>query len=381
MSLNLNTTEGQDHASFDAGLLSAAINTSQTLMQQFSSGEESFDTEAIRAWHVPWCVVPSEEESRPSLADFRNHTVSRLTEQLQKEEMLRGKPSRDIQIFIRHWAHLLLRESVYLHGQTKFQEAAPSAATPAIMFERLRLVLRNIAFTGKPNTNTHIIAESPAHPEWENYKAIESKSKRGSVIRLLNVSSDVRNMAKNLLGTNINPTTNINDPSCVIVQNALPELLTIDRGLITEIDNPERKAIQEFLAQRPLNDHPSNDELVRITDLIGDLLVSIDTDTIFAQILAEQITKQEGRNAPDIADASVDDILKTYIDPAMHHENMTTSLAQRLPILRAQKDRAAQALENMYKNGAVTDRLMELYILALNASIGENVLLNMRGTF
>jgi hypothetical protein len=38
-------------------------------------------------------------------------------------------------------------------------------------------------------------------------------------------------------------------------------------------------------------------------------------------------------------------------------------------------------LENMYKNGAVTDRLMELYILALNASIGENVLLNMRGTF
>jgi hypothetical protein len=375
------------HALYDAGLLDATIATSSELTYQFSQPGDHFDTNALRAWRVPWCIVPTQQtDVQPTLDDYRIDLAGKITKVLQTKNMLNGgSPSRDINAFVHHWSYLFLKEAAYLHGKTPFQEKMFPHENAELLIRRVREPLRGIALKSGGKGTTYLVADSPAHPEWNNYKSKPVTSEQGSSVKVLAVSGDVRLLTTALLGNQINMASSTSDVASDVMREAGECLLSVNRDYIAEIDSPERKALQEFCMQHRNDPDISEQDRHLLFDLVSDLWVHIDEDSTIATSIAHEINALEGGNLPSIEDGPIPDLLNIFIVPYLDRPEAAAELERRLPILKfiamrslmeenadsRHVDIVIDALNRLFRTCRTTSRWAELYMHAHNLRKGK----------
>ncbi len=368
------------HALYDAGLLDAAMTMNADLTIRLSKNIGEFDPEAVRAWRVPWCVVPTQQtDARPTIHDYRNNLVDKMLHVLhQKSAITSAQPARDIQILVSHIAHFAIRDSVNFHGKTTFQESVFPQENANMILQRMRDTLRGVVMSGSGRGNSVIILDGPVHPEWGNFKARPEKSKRGSSIKILPVSEQVRMFALSLLGKNINLRQTTDDLACAVIQEAAPHLFSVNRDYIAEVERPERLELQKFCIEHRSDTILTTADYTTLLDLITDLWLQIDADADSAEDIAAAIANEQQEKLPSIADDNILDTLHAFITPCLSRPEDINEMRRRMAILKflAMKsllekgtpestiDTIIEALYAAIKICGADDRMIELYALA-----------------
>jgi hypothetical protein len=360
MALNIDRSAPDAHAQYDSGLV-AAMHEAHMSLAENGLNDKPRGNHFLHElhWRVPWPVVPT-HVAGATIEEYRMDVEERLRAALRERKLLSPQDDRkpDLSRFFKHWSHTLLSQSAEMHRQTERGFRTMPLVTPRQILETSRMSLWLIV------KKRVMVMETPVHPLWGNrgnLHYIEQVTERKTPPYWVEETTEsVRKFVRKILSGTADIRQVEWDRSMDIVQTATPELLSVDRGYIAEIDCKHRQQLFELLE----NKETFTPELR--TAAVGHLV------DIWAEMHGaeeQQALAQATPDGPSIHDDPISDVFGAYVLPPLQKEYATIqekrdAVQRMLPVLSVITFRSL-----LDGNEKLVDQLVEVWGIALNYAI------------
>lgn len=323
LALSIDPLAPDAHARYDAGLVAASFSAATHLAEGRVAHKRGYHYAQERTiWCPSWVLVPvSDTES--TIAVYGEDARERLERTLVTQGL--ASPSelkqQDIGRVMTHWGHTFVSCGTQLHRQSEAAARLAPTSTPNDVLMMTRLMMWRVS------ADRDITMMTPIHPLW---------GKRGEMIEINNTpawseraTSTASSFVKRLLGPNVNIKKSTDGPLVDVMRMAVPELLSVDRGYLAEIDSQPRQKLIEHL--RSLESFTPESRKVAV-ELIADIW---DT-TNMADTTMALAAEEEGK--PGIFDGTVAEVYDAYFQNVIPGDGQPSTeqreiLERRMPIM------------------------------------------------
>lgn len=353
--------------------MTAAANVGQRLAGQRVAQAANADYRHEQFWTPSWSLVPVMEQEA-TIDDFNELTRERLERVLVDKEFASATELRqaDIGRLMRHWAHTFVMNGIQVHRQSEAAERLAATTTPedVLMITRMSL--------WQASAHKHLLMTTPAHPLWGKRGKIISHE-GGEPLCSEEVNKGTAKFAQRLLGQTMGISRSLEGPAIGVMREAVPELLSVDRGYLAEIDSQPRRNLIALLSQLESFTPETRAQTVGLIADIWDAVNTQDTANAYA-------AQEEGM--PDFFTEEIDVVYRAYFKELLEGDGPIVDgkkglLEKRMPVLsilllRSYLEKNAPmmatigaALQKTLKNVVLRTPLSRLSLTAYTAMMPE----------
>lgn len=321
--LSIDPSAQDAHALYDAGLVSAADKVATHLAERRVAGQSSYDYRHEQLWRPTWAIVPV-AGLESTIEEYSDDMRTRLERVLVEKKLAETKElgQRDIGRVMQHWAHTFVLHGAQLHRQSE----AALALAPTSDIETVLSATR--VFMWRISAMREILMTSPAHPLWGK-KGRPWEDEDGLPIWNEEATKNAAGFVRRLLGSSMNIAKTTEGPIIEVMQEAGPELLTVDRGYLAEIDSEPRQKLIAHL--RGLASFTPQDRK-KAVELIADIWDA----TNMADTTKAMAAEEEGK--PGVFEGTVAETYGAYFNDVIPSDGKLTAeqkamLERRMPIM------------------------------------------------
>lgn len=263
-------------------------------------------------------------EQEAKIDDFNYLTRERLERVLVGKNLASTNELKEAGIgrLMQHWAHVFVMNGTQVHRQSEIGERLAATTTPEDVLMTTRM------FLWQASAAKQLLMTTPAHPLWGKRGRIVSHEDMEPICSE-EVSKTTARFAQRLLGETMGIARSLEGPAVKVMREAVPELLSVDRGYIAEIDSAPRR---ELIILLSASDSFTPDARAKAVGLITDMW-----DAVNMQETANAYAARE-EGMPDFFTEEIGIAYNAYFREALEGDDTLDDrrkalLEKRMPVL------------------------------------------------